>query len=64
VAGSIRSRCVIDVVSRLISIHGAPRYIRSDDGPEFDKFRDKCLSLEWFRSRAEIKVLIESWRRH
>jgi len=29
-----------------------------------DKFRDECLSLEWFRSRAEAKVLIEIWRRH
>jgi hypothetical protein len=28
------------------------------------KFRDECLSLEWFRSRAEAKVLIETWRRH
>lgn len=28
------------------------------------KFRDECLSLEWFRSRAEAKVAIESWRRH
>jgi putative transposase len=28
------------------------------------KFRDECLSLEWFRSRAEAKVLIEAWRRH
>ena len=28
------------------------------------KFRDECLSLEWFRSRAEAKVLIEDWRRH
>jgi putative transposase len=27
-------------------------------------FRDECLSLEWFRSRAEAKVLIEEWRRH
>jgi putative transposase len=35
VAGSIRSRRVIDVLSRLISVHGAPRYIRSDNGPEF-----------------------------
>jgi putative transposase len=23
------------------------------------KFRDECLSLEWFRSRAEAKVIIE-----
>lgn len=35
VAGSIRSRRVIDVLSRLINVHGAPRYIRSDNGPEF-----------------------------
>ena len=35
VAGSIRSSRVIDVLSRLISQHGAPRYIRSDNGPEF-----------------------------
>jgi putative transposase len=35
VAGSIRSRRVIEVLARLISIHGAPRYLRSDSGPEF-----------------------------
>lgn len=98
VSGSIRSRHVIDVLARLISVHGAPRYLRSDNGPEFvsrailrwlsssnidtalidpgkpwqnatnesfnDKFRDECLSLEWFRSRAEAKVLIEIWRKH
>ena len=98
VSGSIRSRHVIEVLGRLISIHGAPRYLRSDNGPEFvsrailrwlheadietaaidpgkpwqnatnesfnDKFRDECLSLEWFRSRGEAKVLVESWRRH
>jgi putative transposase len=28
------------------------------------KFRDECLSLEWFLSRAQAKVVIESWRRH
>lgn len=28
------------------------------------KFRDECLSMEWFRSRAKAKVVIESWRRH
>ena len=28
------------------------------------KFRDECLNLEWFRSRAEAVVLIEKWRRH
>jgi len=28
------------------------------------KFRDECLSLEWSRSRAEAKIIIESWRQH
>jgi len=28
------------------------------------KFRDECLSLEWFRSRGEAKVVIEAWRKH
>lgn len=98
VAGSIRSRRVIEVLSQLVSLHGAPRYLRSDNGPEFvsrailkwaadngmdmalsdpgkpwqngadesfnGKFRDECLSLEWFRTRAEAKVVIEQWRRH
>ncbi|BCQ58030.1 hypothetical protein BLKGLAD_70920 (plasmid) [Burkholderia gladioli pv. gladioli] len=79
VAGSIRSGRVIEVLSRLVSLHGAPRYLRSDNGPEFvsrailkwtadesfnGKFRDECLSLEWFRTRTEAKVVIEQWRRH
>jgi len=28
------------------------------------KFRDECLSIEWFRNRLEAKVIIESWRCH
>lgn len=98
VAGSIRSGRVIEVLSQLISLHGAPRYLRSDNGPEFvsrailewaaqngrdmalsdpgkpwqngadesvnGKFRDECLSLEWFRTRTEMKVVIEQWWRH
>jgi putative transposase len=98
VAGSIRSGRVIEVLARLISEHDAPRYLRSDNGPEFvskailewletagietalidpgkpwqngmdesfnGKFRDECLSVEWFRSRREAKVIIETWRRH
>ena len=98
VQGSIRSGRVIEVLSRLISVHGAPRYLRSDNGPEFvsravlkwlhqagvatalidpgkpwqngsdesfnGKFRDECLSMEWFRTRAEAKVVIEQWRQH
>lgn len=98
VAGSIRSRRVIDMLSKLVSIHGAPLFMRSDNGPEFvsvailewisqsgictvlndpgkpwqngtdesfnGKFRDECLSLEWFRSRREAAVIIEAWRQH
>lgn len=96
--GSIRSRRVIEVLARLVSEHGAPRYLRSDNGPEFvsravlkwlqgegietayvepgkpwqngtaeslnGKFRDECLSMEWFRNRTEARVIIETWRRH
>ena len=35
VAGSIRSTRVIEVLARLVSVHGAPKYLRSDNGPEF-----------------------------
>lgn len=98
VAGSLRSGRLIEVLAQLICVHGAPRYLRSDNGPEFiarkvlswlqkngmetalidpgkpwqngmdesfnGKFRDECLSVEWFRSRDEAKVLIEAWRQH
>ena len=97
VAGSIRSNRVIEVLSRLVSERGAPRHLRSDNGPEFvsksllrwgtgqglgmalidpgkpwqngmvesfnGKFRDECLSMEWFRSRTEATVVIADWRR-
>ena len=97
VDGRIRSARVIEVLSHLVSARGAPRFLRSDNGPEFvskallswiaaqgigtaliepgkpwqngvvesfnGKFRDECLNLEWFRSRAEAKVIIEAWRR-
>jgi putative transposase len=35
VAGGIRSGRVIEVLAQLVSVHGAPRYLRSDNGPEF-----------------------------
>ena len=35
VAARIRSARVIDQLAQLISVHGAPRYIRSDNGSEF-----------------------------
>lgn len=96
VSGSIRSSRVIEVLSCLMRVHGAPRYLRSDNGPEFvskcilewvsneslelaltdpgkpwqngtnesfnGKFRDECLSAEWFRNRLEAKIVIEDWR--
>jgi putative transposase len=96
VSGSIRTNRVIEVLSKLILTHGVPRYLRSDNGPEFvskallewvtkeslelaliepgkpwqngtnesfnGKFRDECLSAEWFRNRLEAKVVIEDWR--
>jgi putative transposase len=98
VAGSIRSRRVIEVLGQLISVHGAPQHLRSDNGPEFvsrailqwltaakietalidpgkpwqnaagesfnGKFRDECLSLEWFRNRIDARITIDTWRRH
>lgn len=97
VAGSIRSGRVIEVLSRLVSVHGSPRHLRSDNGPEFvsravlkwltqanidtahidpgkpwqngsnesfnGKFRDECLSMEWFRNRIDAKIVIEQFRR-
>ena len=33
--GSIRARRVVDVLPRLASVHGAPTFVRSDNGPEF-----------------------------
>ena len=98
VAGSIRSTRVIEQLAKLVSVHGAPRYLRSDNGPEFvstavmrwlfdakidaahiapgkpwqngtdesfnGRFRDECLNMEWFRTREEAVVLIETWRKH
>jgi len=35
VARGIRSGRVIEVLAQLVSVHGAPQYLRSDNGPEF-----------------------------
>jgi len=98
VSGSLRSARVIEVLAQLISVRGAPRYLRSDNGPEFvsrallrwaaqnqlemvlidpskpwqngvnesfnGKFRDECLSMEWFRNRTEARAVINTWRQH
>ena len=53
VAGSIRSRRVIDVLSQLISVHGAPRYLRSDNGPEFVSL----ALLKWAKDEGLESVL-------
>ena len=88
---------MIEVLAKLVSVHGAPTYLRSDNGPEFvsrailrwlarrehrhrphrsgqavaerlqrifnGKFRDECLSMEWFKNRIDAKILIEDFRR-
>lgn len=35
VVGGIRSGRVIEVLAKLVSVRGAPKYLRSDNGPEF-----------------------------
>jgi len=55
VAGSIRSVRVIEVLSKLISVHGAPRYLRSDNGPEFVS----SALLEWIVSEQIESALID-----
>lgn len=55
VAGSIRSARVIEVLSKLISIRGAPRYLRSDNGPEFVS---RAL-LKWVTEQAIELALID-----
>lgn len=46
VAGSIRSHRVIEVLSRLVSVHGAPRYLRSGNEPEFVSARLLAWAVE------------------
>ena len=54
VAGSIRSARVIDVLTRLISVHGAPVYLRSDSGPEFVR----NAILQWLAdARIETAII-------
>src|SRR5688572_17327352 len=46
VAGGIRSGRVIEVLGQLVSVHGVPRYLRSDNGPEFVA----CAILRWLHA--------------
>jgi len=42
---------------------GRPRQNGTDESFN-GKFRDECLSMEWFRSWSEAVAIIETWRRH
>ena len=53
VAGSIRSKRVIEVLSKLVSVHGAPLFMRSDNGPEFVSH----AILEWIAQSGIATVL-------
>lgn len=95
-ATSIPAKRVIAVLAGLFREHGAPRYLRSDNGPEFianalkewlattsaqtayiepgspwqngfresfhGRFRDEFLNGTLFRSVAEARVMMESYR--
>ena len=56
VAGSIRSGRVIEVLTQLVSVHGAPRYLRSDNGPEFVATRDPAVAADARRSRRRSSI--------
>ena len=55
VDGRLRSGRVIEVLSRLVSERGAPRYLRSDNGPEFVA---RAL-LEWIVDQGIETALID-----
>lgn len=58
VAGSIRSGRVIEVLAQLVSPHGAPRYLRSDNGPEFVA----TAVLRWVQTAAIEAAFIDPGR--
>ena len=55
VAGSIRSARVIEVLAKLISVRGVPRYLRSDNGPEFVS----TALLKWVMEQGVETALID-----
>lgn len=55
VAGGIRSGRVIEILAQLVSVHGAPRYLRSDNGPEFVA----CAILRWLHEAGIETALID-----
>ena len=56
VAGSIRSGRVIDVLAQLVSLHGAPRHLRSDVVP-----RGKVRVHEESCNNARLRAL-QTWQ--
>jgi putative transposase len=54
VAGGIRSARVIEVLT-LVSVHGAPRYLRSDNGPAFGA----RAILQWLQTAAIDTAFID-----
>ena len=55
VDGRLRSGRVIEVLSRLVSERGAPRYLRSDNGPEFVAH----ALLKWITDQGIETALID-----
>jgi putative transposase len=45
--------CVIEILAQLVSVHGAPAYLRSDNGPEFVA----TAILRWL-STAQIETAL------
>jgi putative transposase len=54
VGSSIRSARVIEVLAKLVSVRGAPRYLRSDNGPEFVSH----AILHWLANEAKIETAL------
>jgi len=53
--GSLRSGRLIEVLTQLISVHGAPMYLRSDNGPEFVS----NAVLRWLKETGIETALID-----
>ncbi len=63
IANALRDWCRFSRIGINYIEPGSPwenAYVESFNG----KFRDECLSVEWFRTRREAQVIIEAWRKH
>jgi len=72
---AVRSSRVIDILSALMNwvqsegltlalIEPGKPWQNGSNESFNGKFRDECLSMEWFRNRIEAKIVIEDWRKH